>query len=173
MKNTGIIFPLMILWAIIWFIITWLYISLGIYDVSHFQEWSYKILHFREKFIELALIIWMFAFWFCIGSTFFWNFSWEKMDHMYGFVPKKWGEDNLQIIEGIGPKIHEVLKRGGIHSFKDLKNASISDLKDILEKWGKQFALANPKTWPEQASFAYNWKWKELKKYQDFLLWGI
>ncbi len=164
--------PFLIICAIIWFIITWLYISLEIYDVSAFQEGSYKILHWREKFIELALIIGMFAFWFCIGSTFFWCKENEE-DDLQGFVAQKWGRDNLQLVEGIGPKISEVLYEWGIKTFKDLNKASQSDIKSILGKWWKKFALANPKTWWDQAWLANEGKWKELKEYQDFLQGGV
>jgi hypothetical protein len=66
MKNTRYLFPIMIALAIVWFVITWMYISLDIYDVSKIPEGGYKILYFREKFIELALIIGMFAFGFSL-----------------------------------------------------------------------------------------------------------
>lgn len=164
--------PFLIICALVWFIITWMYISLDIYDVSQLEDGAYKILHFREKFIELALIVWMFAFWFCLGTCFFGCKGTEE-DELYGFVPQKLGRDNLQLVEWIWPKISEVLHEGWIKNFKDLSNASVSDIKKILEKWGKKFMLANPKTWPEQASLAHKAKWKELKEYQDFLQGGV
>ena len=164
--------PFLIICTLIWFIITWLYISLEIYDMAYLQDGAYKILHFREKFIELALIIGMFAFWFCLGTCFFWCKESEE-DNLYGFVPQKSGKDNLQLVEGIWPKISDVLYEWGIKNFKDLHKASQADIKKILEKWGKKFALANPKTWPEQSWLAHNGKWKELKEYQEFLQWGV
>jgi len=164
--------PILIIWALIWFVITWLYISLEIYDMTYLKDGAYKILHFREKFIELALIVWMFAFWFCLGTCFF-GCKDNEEDNLHGFEPQKWGRDNLQLVEWIGPKISEVLYEWGIKNFKDLNNASVSDVKKILEKWWKKFALANPKTWPEQTWLAHAGKWKELKEYQDFLQGGV
>jgi predicted flap endonuclease-1-like 5' DNA nuclease len=113
----------------------------------------------------------MFAFWYCLGGCF--SSDRKKEEDLHGFVPKKGDNDDLKIIEWIGPKIEEVLNRGGITSFKQLKSASVTDLKLILAKWGKQFGLANPKTWPEQADLAHWGKWKELKEYQEFLVGGI
>lgn len=173
MSKNNWFLPLMVVLAVIWFIITWLYISLEVYDVSQLKDWAFKILHFREKFIELALIVWMFAFGFSLGSCFC-----EEDENIIEKIPeknivKKVVEDDLKKIEGIGPKIEEVLKAWWIYTFKDLKSTSVTDIKLILAKWWKQFGLANPKTWPEQATMAHDEKWKELKEYQEFLLRGV
>ena len=37
------------------------------------------------------------------------------------------------------------------------------------DKGGNKFSLANPSSWPRQASLAEQGKWEELKKYQDEL----
>lgn len=173
MKNSSFLLPIMVILAIIWFIVTWMYISLEIYDVSQLQDWAYKILHFRERFIEIALIIWMFAFGFCLWSFFCGNDEEKETENFYGFEPKKWGEDNLQVIEWIGPKIDQALRSGGINSFKKLRDASPKEIIEILKRWGKQFGLANPTTWPEQADLAFTQRWRELKEYQDFLVGGL
>ena len=156
--------PWIVVGAIIWFIVTWLYISLDIFDVSKLADWEYKILSFREKFMELFLLIWMLIFGFCLGKSFC-----SEEEDMLGFVPQIDWEDNLQLIEGIGPKINSVLIKGWIETFEELADASESEVTKILNKAWKQFALANPKTWSEQASLAYNREWRELKEYQDFL----
>ncbi len=172
MQNRSLVFAVSVIAAVIWFIITWSYISLEVYDVRLLEEWAYKVLHFREKFIELALLIWMFAFWFYLWSYFFGGetreWTEDEIDR-WGFIPQKWGRDNLEIIEWIGPKIHEILYENDIKTFGNLKNASPKELKLILQKAWKKFALANPKSWPKQATFAHKWKWKELKEYQDSL----
>ncbi len=82
-------------------------------------------------------------------------------------------ENDLTLIEGIGPKIEELLNASGITTWKKLSETSISDCKDILEKAGNNYAMHNPATWSEQATLAYEGKWKELKKWQDELSGGI
>ena len=160
--------PWIIVGAIIWFIVTWLYISLNIFDVSALAEGEYKILTFREKFLELFLLVGMLAFGFCLGRSFC-----AGEEEMYGFVPQIDGKDDLKLIEGIGPKINSVLMKNGIQTFEALANADEADVKKILTKAGKQFQLANPKTWSEQSMLANKRKWKELKEYQDFLDGGV
>ncbi len=97
-------------------------------------------------------------------------FSADKAKMALGKVIK---ENDLTIIEGIGPKIAELLNKSGITTWEKLSKTSISDCKDILEKGGNNYAMHNPATWPEQAAFAAEGKWAELKKWQDELLGGI
>jgi predicted flap endonuclease-1-like 5' DNA nuclease len=88
-----------------------------------------------------------------------------------GIVVK--GEDDLEIVEGIGPKIAALLKDAGINTFAKLGAASIPTLSDILEKAGPRFKLANPGSWAEQGALAAAGKWHELKKLQDELVAGV
>ncbi len=62
------------------------------------------------------------------------------------------GKDNLQVIEGIGPKIGELLNAAGIHRFHELATTPVPTLETILREGGSSFQLANPGTWPEQAA---------------------
>lgn len=80
--------------------------------------------------------------------------------------------DDLKIIEGIGPKIEELLKADGIANWKDLSQASVDRLNQILEAAGPSFRLAKPDSWPKQAEYAVNGQWAELKAYQDELTGG-
>jgi len=59
--------------------------------------------------------------------------------------------DPLHKIEGIGPKIEDLLNAGGIVSFRQLANASQDKLKSILDAAGEQYRIHDPGTWPEQA----------------------
>ncbi|MCH2081154.1 MAG: hypothetical protein MK226_02130 [Saprospiraceae bacterium] len=77
--------------------------------------------------------------------------------------------DNLQIIEGIGPKIEGLLKNAGINNWSDLAAASVDKIKEILAAAGDRYRLAQPDTWPKQASLAAEGKFNELKDYQDAL----
>ncbi|MEM6699647.1 MAG: helix-hairpin-helix domain-containing protein [Bacteroidota bacterium] len=78
--------------------------------------------------------------------------------------------DNLQVVEGIGPKLESVLKEAGVTSWSKLSNKSRDELKAILnEAGGKRYQIHDPKTWPEQARLANEGKWEELVAYQKLL----
>lgn len=75
--------------------------------------------------------------------------------------------DNFTKIEGIGPKIEELLKSNGIKSFKDLATASVEKLTSILESAGPAYKRHNPDTWPGQANLAAKGDWQALKNWQE------
>ena len=81
--------------------------------------------------------------------------------------------DDLVVIEGIGPKIAELLRRHGIDSFETLARTDVATLWSILDKGGPRFKLANPGTWPAQALYCVRGDWAGLKRYQDELYVGI
>ena len=81
--------------------------------------------------------------------------------------------DNLTKVEGIGPKIQELLNKAGIHSFAQLANTSVETIQGILKDAGGIYASKNPKTWPAQADMAAKGKWDELKEWQDELDGGV
>ena len=81
--------------------------------------------------------------------------------------------DDLTMIEGIGPKIAEVLNVNGIVNFAQLSASSPEVLKAYLEAADGSFALADPSTWPQQATLAAANDWDALKKLQDKLDGGI
>ncbi len=77
-------------------------------------------------------------------------------------------KENLEIIEGIGPKIKEVLNNARIYTFRDLATTPIYRIKSILESAGSHFAIHDPSTWVDQAILADAGnlvKLDELKKY--------
>lgn len=80
--------------------------------------------------------------------------------------------DDLKIVEGIGPKIEQLLKEGGINTWEELANAEVERLKEILDAAGPRYQIHDPSTWPAQSRFAADGKWDELKEYQDMLLGG-
>jgi predicted flap endonuclease-1-like 5' DNA nuclease len=57
--------------------------------------------------------------------------------------------DDLTILEGIGPKVSQVLAAAGISSFAKLAETDVPQLKQILESEGYKYM--DPGTWPEQA----------------------
>jgi len=77
--------------------------------------------------------------------------------------------DDLKIVEGIGPKIEELLKAAGVHTLEELSNTTVARLYEILDAAGDNFRLAKPATWPRQAGLAADGRWDELKAYQNFL----
>ncbi len=80
--------------------------------------------------------------------------------------------DDLKKVEGIGPKIAELLSTGGFDTFAKLSEANVDDLQNILNEAGSRYASHNPTTWPEQAALAAADKWEELKELQDKLNGG-
>ncbi len=79
--------------------------------------------------------------------------------------------DDLKVIEGIGPKISSLLQAAGIMTFAQLAATDVSRLKEIIAEAGLS-ALADPTTWPDQASLAAAGKWDELEALQDALKGG-
>ena len=68
----------------------------------------------------------------------------------------KLSSDNLQIIEGIGPKMESVLKENGISSWAVLAGKSHGELKAILDKYGDKYRIIDPSDWMVQANLANN-----------------
>lgn len=84
-------------------------------------------------------------------------------------VIRRWAQDDLKAIEGIGPKIEELLHNAGIKTWKSLSETSEETIQGILKAAGPRYALAVPGTWPKQAEMAAAGQWDELQAYQDFL----
>lgn len=80
--------------------------------------------------------------------------------------------EDLKVVEGIGPKIEQLLKNDGIKTWRDLSNAKVDRLKAILEAAGDRYRIHDPGTWAEQAQLAADGDWDKLKEYQDFLQGG-
>ncbi|MBT8220247.1 MAG: 50S ribosomal protein L27 [Bacteroidia bacterium] len=87
-------------------------------------------------------------------------------------APKKKAEakaDDFKKIEGIGPKISQLIADAGIATFAELGNTSVDRIKEILAEAGKRYASHDPTTWPKQAEMAAAGDWEGLKKWQDQL----
>ncbi|MBK8502426.1 MAG: hypothetical protein IPL46_09530 [Saprospiraceae bacterium] len=82
-------------------------------------------------------------------------------------------EDDLKIVEGIGPKTEQLLNNSSIHTWRQLGNTSVPQLQSILDKAGDRFQLLNPSTWPKQARMASDGQWIKLREYQDYLVGGV
>ncbi|MBP6185452.1 MAG: 50S ribosomal protein L27 [Saprospiraceae bacterium] len=80
--------------------------------------------------------------------------------------------DDLKIIEGVGPKIEQLLKDGGIDTWAALAAADVERIKEILNEAGSRYQMHDPTTWPAQAQMAADGNWDELASYQDNLKGG-
>ena len=83
------------------------------------------------------------------------------------------GPDQLEIIEGIGAKIADLLRANGVKTFAQLAGMERSAIQTILNKGGPNFKFAEPDTWAEQADLAARNRWQELKGLQERLYGGI
>ena len=83
---------------------------------------------------------------------------------------KQTQEDDLTKIEGIGPKVSQVLQEAGITTFAVLSQAEVEELKKPLHAAGLQ--MMNPEGWIEQAKLAAKGDWERLRKLQDELKGG-
>lgn len=77
--------------------------------------------------------------------------------------------DDLTKIEGIGPKVSQVLNESGILTFAQLAQTEVTRLRAILQDAGPRFRMIEPESWPEQAGLAANGNWDALTKLQDEL----
>lgn len=77
--------------------------------------------------------------------------------------------DNLRKIEGIGPKVAQLLNESGILTFGQLAQIEVERLRAILEEAGPPFKGMDPASWPEQADLAAKEDWEALKTLQDQL----
>ncbi|MBT8327706.1 MAG: hypothetical protein KJP21_08280 [Bacteroidia bacterium] len=81
-------------------------------------------------------------------------------------------KDDLKKIEGIGPKIEQILNAEGIQTFKDLADVDVAKIKEVLIAQGPTYAVHNPSTWAEQAVLANNNEWDKLDLLQKELKGG-
>jgi predicted flap endonuclease-1-like 5' DNA nuclease len=78
--------------------------------------------------------------------------------------PAPAAKDDLTKIEGIGPKIAELLNTAGIDTFATLAGTKKASITQILTNAGSRYA--------QQAKLAASGKWEQLKKLQDELKGG-
>src|SRR5690606_39031368 len=86
---------------------------------------------------------------------------------------KKIKENDLTIIEGIGPKIQELFHNHDIKTWKALSECSVAKCQTILDSGGSRYKMHRPDTWPEQAKMAYQGKWNALLDWQQELHGGM
>ncbi|MGH8019176.1 MAG: 50S ribosomal protein L20 [Opitutaceae bacterium] len=72
--------------------------------------------------------------------------------------------DDLGRIEGVGPKIRQILADAGINAYAKLAETSPERIKELLVAAGPRFNAADPTTWPEQAALAAKGDWRSFNK---------
>ncbi|TYP99817.1 hypothetical protein C7447_101422 [Tenacibaculum adriaticum] len=92
-----------------------------------------------------------------------------KADAAKAALGKKVKQDDLKIVEGIGPKIEGLFHNFGIKTWKALGETSIEKCQEVLNSGGDRYKIHKPGTWPRQARLAYQGRWEELVKWQDEL----
>ncbi len=85
---------------------------------------------------------------------------------------KKIKQDDLKVIEGIGPKIEELLHNAGIHTWVELAATDLEKLQAILDEAGPRYRIHDPATWAKQAALAATSQWEDLEAYQAQLQGG-
>lgn len=96
----------------------------------------------------------------------------EWGDEVKKIKKPKTEKDNLQMIEGVWPKIEKLMNKHGVRTFADVVDTDVSGLEDILLAGWPRYQVHSPTTWPDQARLAKDWKWWELEEYQWILSGG-
>jgi hypothetical protein len=99
------------------------------------------------------------------------NPSWDWIQESRTILGWNRGDkkDDLKIVEGIGPKIEQLLFAEGIFTFKQLAVTTPERIKEILRAAGPRYRIHNPTTWPGQSDMAAKGEWERLKQYQTYL----
>ena len=67
-----------------------------------------------------------------------------------GFFGAKIVQDDLKLVEGIGPKIEELFHQAGLNTWASVASSTPERLKEILTEGGDRFLMHDPGTWPRQ-----------------------
>ncbi|MCC6615410.1 MAG: hypothetical protein IT320_18195 [Anaerolineae bacterium] len=73
-------------------------------------------------------------------------------------------DDELEVLEGVGPKFAAALRAAGIDTFTKLANSTESELRAAIESAGMSFAPSIP-TWARQAQYLVNGDWEGFQEY--------
>jgi len=76
-------------------------------------------------------------------------------------------ENDLKLVEGIGPKIEGLFHNFGIKTWKDLSETSADKCQEVLDSGGKRYRIHDPASWPMQAKMAYEGHWEQLFEWQE------
>ncbi len=81
------------------------------------------------------------------------------------------GQDDLTVIEGIGPKMQGALRAAGIDTYAKMAQTSEDDFRAAIQAQGMRLAPSIP-TWAEQATYAAKGDFDGLSEFQNSLTAG-
>lgn len=81
-------------------------------------------------------------------------------------IGRKVKQDDLTVVEGIGPKIEGLFHNFHIKTWKVLSEVSVTKCQEVLDSGGEQYKMHDPTSWPMQSRMAYEGKWRELARWQ-------
>lgn len=76
-------------------------------------------------------------------------------------------QEDLEAIQGIGPKAGAMLRNNGITTFAQLAATPVPELVRIVQSTGEDPALAGLETWPAQARLAADRDWSGFARLAD------
>ncbi|WP_088317129.1 hypothetical protein [Kineosporia sp. R_H_3] len=80
--------------------------------------------------------------------------------------------DDLKLVEGVGPKIEQLLHADDIRTWHDLSQVGVDRLRRVLEDAGPRYQLHDPGTWPQQAGLLARGAWEEFRSLTESLKGG-
>lgn len=80
--------------------------------------------------------------------------------------------NDLTVVEGIGPKIANLLQTNDIKTWWQLYLADVEALRAVLETAGPRFQVHDPGSWPQQAGLLARGEWQQFKALTDALRGG-
>lgn len=75
-------------------------------------------------------------------------------------IGRRLAVDDLKVVEGIGPKIEQLLNDSGVHTWHDLSAADVDRLRSILSDAGARYRMHDPSSWPQQATLLARGDWE-------------
>ena len=88
-------------------------------------------------------------------------------EHVSKLLGRQVTENDLTLIQGIGPKTASLLQSNGIQTWDDLAKTSVKDLGKILSEAGGVYKSIDPSHWPKQAKMAAKSEWRKLRVFQE------
>ena len=94
------------------------------------------------------------------------SFSFDAR-HAKAAFGKSIKENDLKLVEGIGPKIEGLFHNFDIKTWKALSETSADKCQEVLDSGGKRYRIHDPASWPMQAKMAYEGHWEQLFEWQE------
>ena len=87
------------------------------------------------------------------------------LEHGAEVLGEKVRLNDLTVIEGIGPKIADMLQTtGGIKTWWELHRTEVATLRTLLDGAGPRFGVHDPASWPQQAGLLARGEWAMFKE---------